>query len=596
MSCARRAAPPAGAKRPADAAGASPAAKKSKQEGQSQLDETCSCGNKFMEDSAFCRKCGAPRGSKSDTLCECPLVNQLCNGGNRQLQAAISEASALLDKANRQVADKEADLKAKTSQHQKAVDAVNEAKRQLKNAEDRNLRAAEAAVKAQDVLAQTKGAFDKATGEYEAAEDAYKTHFLPLKGTVKETGNVPWAQSSKRHVDALTPILKAEKCEDCLQAGFVEAASRPPAERSSFCNTTVQEVEKILLKHISDKKNKVAAATPPFKDAQTKAKDANDAKERALANEKDAKKKLSSAEDAEGAAKIAKDNANDALLKSKDDVKYAEATRADKLKDLSEFKKLEKELRDAEDKVDDAIKTKAALDADKRGALDLKRSKEKDVDRARDGLTSAQSNCAKARAEAEKARAAADAAKAAYDRAVKASADFEDLYKKHFVPLKMGKFANIADVNAHLDALRPTMKSLDIEPSLLAGFEAASCHTKEERGPFCSRVVVLVDDCMVKYGQKLKNDAAALKGPYDKAEAEAKRLAALQEKACGEGVREAEKLLERRIAADDEAAKAVEKASKALEDCSQDLNAKVQFRNKKLEEVKKYISCTSGSA
>eukprot|EP00928_Gymnodinium_smaydae_P005264 TRINITY_DN11803_c0_g1_i1.p1 TRINITY_DN11803_c0_g1~~TRINITY_DN11803_c0_g1_i1.p1 ORF type:complete len:364 (-),score=76.08 TRINITY_DN11803_c0_g1_i1:142-1164(-) len=80
MSCARRAAPPAGAKRPADAAGASPAAKKSKQEGQSQLDETCSCGNKFMEDSAFCRKCGAPRGSKSDTLCECPLVNQLCNG------------------------------------------------------------------------------------------------------------------------------------------------------------------------------------------------------------------------------------------------------------------------------------------------------------------------------------------------------------------------------------------------------------------------------------------------------------------------------------------------------------------------------------
>eukprot|EP00928_Gymnodinium_smaydae_P021903 TRINITY_DN1857_c0_g1_i3.p1 TRINITY_DN1857_c0_g1~~TRINITY_DN1857_c0_g1_i3.p1 ORF type:complete len:624 (-),score=146.83 TRINITY_DN1857_c0_g1_i3:269-2056(-) len=590
MACARRAPPPA-TKRAAENDGNTPA-KKPKNGSQEQMAEQCICGNKFMQDSKFCRKCGAPRGQviSEDSLCQCPLVESLCKGATRQLLAALSESESRLQKAKRQMADNETDLKAKTLQHQKAVDAVGEATRQVKLAEDRDKKATDAVAKADGVRAQMKAALDKATAELANAEDVYKSHFLPLKGTVKESSNAPWAESSKRHVDALAPILKAENCEDCLQAGFKEAASRTPAERTAFCNTTVQEVDKLLQKHINGKKANVASATPPFKDAETKSKDARDAKDKANANLLDAMMKHSKAEAAKAEAETAKDKASEALQKSKNDVDAATKDRAEKQRDIDAFKKLEAELRLAEDAVDDAIKKKLDREAAKKNALDRKKVSEKDVDRARDGLSNAQKECEKARGEADKARAAADEAKAALDRASKASADFEDLYQKHFVPIKVGKFANMADVNAHLDALRPTMKTLNIEPCLLAGFEAASCHTKEERGPFCTKVVAQVDDCMVKHSQKLKNDIAALRGPYEKAEAEAKRLRALQERACGDGVRAATENLERRQASDDQAAQAVEVASKELDECTKDLDGKVQIRNKKLEEVKLYIS------
>eukprot|EP00928_Gymnodinium_smaydae_P067379 TRINITY_DN5033_c0_g3_i1.p1 TRINITY_DN5033_c0_g3~~TRINITY_DN5033_c0_g3_i1.p1 ORF type:complete len:594 (-),score=195.43 TRINITY_DN5033_c0_g3_i1:172-1953(-) len=583
---------PKAAKRPGDAM-PTVATKKLKTDdsfGPDGLATHCSaCGNKFMEDSKFCRKCGTPRARKisdAEDDCKCEEIGQVCTGARRDLQTALDKANTELARAKRQAADADTDLKLKLKQHKKAVDDVNDAKRQLQAAGQRLSKSTQQLADAESDQAQKKQIFDDAQHELDDADNAYKGHFLPLKGTVKETSGLPWAQSSKRHVDALTPILKEENCEDCLLAGFSEAAKRPPQERSGFCNSTMNEVERLLQKNLNKKKSAVNAATQPLRDADAKLKDATDTNKRAKDAEKRALDDLTGAEGAEQKAKSNADAAEDELAKRNDDVKNGEKDVADRKADIDNFKKLEKELRDLEAKVDDALSKKADLEAAKKNALDRKRNTERDVDRAKDGLADAQKKCSQARAEADKARAAADDAKAKLDDATADSNDFDDLYKKHFLPLKAGKFKNDGEVKAHLDALKPAFRQVDIEPCLLAGFNAASCHTKEERGPFCTKVVDEVGRILERQSLKLKDAAAALRPPYEKAEAEAKRLGALQERACGAGVRDAEANVERRMAADDEAAKGIEKATAALEECKRDLSAKVQVRDKKLDEVK----------
>eukprot|EP00927_Polykrikos_kofoidii_P066849 TRINITY_DN6240_c0_g1_i1.p1 TRINITY_DN6240_c0_g1~~TRINITY_DN6240_c0_g1_i1.p1 ORF type:complete len:557 (+),score=87.44 TRINITY_DN6240_c0_g1_i1:66-1736(+) len=121
-------------------------------------------------------------------------------------------------------------------------------------------RAEDALEQSQEVLAaalQTTADLGKFHEEklqlHEAFGNAYQKHFLPLKAAEFRSES-----DADAHASFLMKIFKILDVEDTLLAAFEIASTRPPHDRSSFDNITMDEAEDRFLGHMDQVKTEAA--------------------------------------------------------------------------------------------------------------------------------------------------------------------------------------------------------------------------------------------------------------------------------------------------------------------------------------------------
>lgn len=170
--------------------------------------------------------------------------------------------------------------------------------------------------------------------EKDAFENAYETHFTPLRDGVWST-----QPEAETHVQSLIPLFNKFDYEESLINAFRPAAHRKPCDRRHFDKIVVDQAEKSFLQHKEDLERNIMASEPGIDRARSAVEFVESAVSEARESDRAVALTLGKAIMAQRSSQCLLRDAKKAYEKFPNDSQQAEIDRAAANRSLQEFRR-----------------------------------------------------------------------------------------------------------------------------------------------------------------------------------------------------------------------------------------------------------------